>query len=440
MRYTHLRRENRMRSVGCFLRELVKHYIFFRSPKYSFQELMYYYALGVTFLLAFFSSFVNNLIGLPISLIIHTYIALPVLIGLFWLSKFKKRFKLSKNIYLIFVFLSINLIWFSTWGSAGSSLIILQAFLFMLLFFSSKKQLSWILPILFINILVLFSFELFFSDTLGRYNTNFDRSLDVFIATMVFFMFEIPVLLFAKGSLEKDRENAIQSEKSKTSYIVNLSHEIRTPMNAILGFSELLDTDSVEENERKQFVQIINQNGRTLLNLLNNVINMSSIDSGERMVSISKFFPGEVLMQVEDVLKQQVANNNKLDLRVVLPQKEVEVESDSTMLYQILINLGYNSIKFTPDGYIHIGYFTQDDNLIFYVRDTGAGMDNKVSDRLFERYQKDKNSSFQNNPQGAGLGLAICKGLTDLLKGEIWIDSELNKGSTFYFKLPVKFY
>ena len=419
------------------LKSLVHRYIFFKSSKSSFKELIYYYALGITFLLAFVSIFTNPILEIPLYLNVYTIVALPLILFLYWLSRFKGRTQLSQNIYLVFVSISFNIIWFATEGSAGGALIIVQAFLFMLIFFSTSNQLKWVLPLIFVNILILFSIEILLPGLVINYETHLNRSMDVFIITLVFYMFEIPVILFAKSSIDRDRIDAIQSEAQKTSLFVNLSHEIRTPMNAILGFSELLEEDDLDEEKRKHYVKIVNQSGRLLLNLLNNILNLNRLDSKKIEVCSTRFNPDEILDQIINMLAQGCCDKKNIELQIIKPEQTIEVETDSTILYQIIINLGYNAVKFTENGFVHIGYFTVEDDVIFYVKDTGIGISKEESEKIFKPYLQSKSTNVFNNPNGAGLGLAISKGLAQLLKAELWFESTKDVGTTFYLKLPL---
>lgn len=400
---------------------------------------MYYYALGITFLLAFISFFTNIIIDSSRLLNLLTLLTAPFLFFLYWLSYYKRKVRLSQNIFLFYVFFLFNIIWLTTQGSAGGGLVIIQAFILILIFFSSQMQVIKVLPLLFVNVFFLFIIEWTYPEYIESYSSNQARSLDVFVNMSIFFLFEIPVILFAKRIIDEDRIKAIKSEERKTSYIVNMSHEIRTPMNAIMGFAELLDDDDLDNDSKKQFIQIINDNSRTLLNLLNNIINLSKIEQDQTNVSLSKFNVSELLKQVNDVIKLQARKKKNIDLGLVIPNNDIFIESDAIMLYQIIINLGYNAIKFTDNGFIHLGCFVVDNNVVVYVKDTGKGMSKESAGKLFEKFSQVDSSNVVNNPNGAGLGLAICKQLTRLLKGEIWVDTTLNVGTTFYVKLPIKF-
>ncbi len=238
----------------------------------------------------------------------------------------------------------------------------------------------------------------------------------------------------AQQQLLKAKERAEESDRLKTAFLQNMSHEIRTPLNGMIGFTRLLNDDSITIEEAKEYAQFIESSGNRLLELINNIIDLSKIESGnilmnENTISISKLI-NEVYFQ-----QSHIANDKHILLNRILPDSEYIINADSLKIHQVLSNLVSNAIKFTQIGSVEFGYNVIENEVIFFVKDTGIGISSEYHDKIFDRfYQVD--SSLSRGFEGSGLGLSICKGLVDLLNGKIWLESELDYGSTFYFSIP----
>ncbi|MDA3779169.1 MAG: ATP-binding protein [Bacteroidales bacterium] len=233
---------------------------------------------------------------------------------------------------------------------------------------------------------------------------------------------------------------AENADKLKSAFLANMSHEIRTPMNAILGFSELLSSNNVDvtEDEKNEYINLIKSNGNSLLNLINDIIDISKIEANQLKIKKKQCNINEVLNNLEknyNGLKKQ-KNKNNIEIRIKNNYSNFSILTDPLRLQQILSNLIDNSLKFTENGFIEFGFIEQGiDTLLFYVKDTGIGMDEKDTNSVFDRFKKLDNDNTKLY-RGTGLGLAICKSLVELLNGEIWVKSKKGIGSTFYFTLP----
>lgn len=239
--------------------------------------------------------------------------------------------------------------------------------------------------------------------------------------------------------LVEARRRAEESDKLKSAFLANMSHEIRTPMNSIIGFSELLTKPGSFDKNKEKYLSFIINSGKSLLNLINDIIDISKIEAGQlkvkpRIVQLNPIV-NEIYIsqyQINDM------KNKPFELRM---QKAVEsddfnINTDPFRLKQILNNLIGNAMKFTTKGFIEFGYkFSGPDKLLFYVKDTGVGMPQDKLDVIFKRFgqieQKD-----DKNQTGTGLGLTISKKLAELLGGEMWVESVEGEGSTFFFTLP----
>ena len=234
------------------------------------------------------------------------------------------------------------------------------------------------------------------------------------------------------GELEKARSRAEQSDKLKSAFLANMSHEIRTPLNAIVGFSNLLSM--VEDKEEMlEYAGIIETNTELLLQLINDILDMSKIESGMYDFHVTQVDANQLMSEVEQVARLRIRTDEvSLSFAERLPQ--CVFHTDKNRLIQVLTNLVVNAIKFTSQGEIQIGYRLQDAHtLYFYVSDTGCGMSAEQCEHVFERFVK-----YNTFIQGTGLGLSICKMIIEKLGGEIGVQSESGKGSVFWFTLPYR--
>jgi len=207
-------------------------------------------------------------------------------------------------------------------------------------------------------------------------------------------------------------------------------------MNAILGFSSLLSESEVTEDEKNQYIDIIFQSGNQLLLIINDIVDLAGIESGQVKIKIGKVNINSVLRDMSEQYAYKVkAQNIRLILNAPLPDEKSEILTDRTRLIQIISNLLTNAFKFTKTGKIVFGYELKNGFLELFVSDTGIGIPQEYHSLIFERfYQVDSTVSRQY--AGTGLGLSICKAYVGLLGGDIWVDSKPGKGSTFYFTIP----
>jgi PAS domain S-box-containing protein len=233
------------------------------------------------------------------------------------------------------------------------------------------------------------------------------------------------------------KEKAEESDKVKTTFLHNISHEIRTPMNAIVGFSSLLEIPGLSDQARRQYNDIIFQSSNQLLSIINDIVDISNIETGHVKISRETVNINELIGNIYDQYRLK-ANASKLVFSRQIPDgyPDLMVILDETKLVQILSNLLDNAFKFTRKGKVEFGYSVKDDILEFYVSDTGPGVKPENLERIFERfYQVD--SSANQKTEGTGLGLSICRGYVNLMGGKIWAESKYGKGSVFRFTVPL---
>jgi len=257
------------------------------------------------------------------------------------------------------------------------------------------------------------------------------------------FMHQITVALH-RSQLEYEliraKDKAEESDKLKTAFLANMSHEIRTPMNGILGFAEMLNDNSLSTPNRKKYLEIINSNGKMLINLIDDIIDFAKIESDQVNIVQDDFSLNNLLNQVESTFLTSRLKRDKSRMRIVtktsFPDEKSYIRTDPIRLRQILTNLVGNAVKFTHKGIIEFGYNLESSKyLMFYVKDTGIGIEKDKLQLIFERFMQ-ADSSPSRKYGGSGLGLAISRGLVELLGGKMWAESTIHEGSTFYFTIP----
>jgi PAS domain S-box-containing protein len=231
------------------------------------------------------------------------------------------------------------------------------------------------------------------------------------------------------------KEKAEESDKLKSSFLANMSHEIRTPMNSIIGFSKMCVKDNLEDEKRRKYASYVVENGEQLLTIVNDILDLSKIEAGQVKIKPELF---NLNLLMENLYHNFQHQNNKgllLLMQKGILDENAMIYSDKTRLNQILSNLLNNALKFTLKGHIKFGYNVIDKQILFYVEDTGIGIPVEHHTKIFERFrQADLETTRLFG--GTGLGLSICKRLIELMNGKIWVQSEPNKGSVFYFTLP----
>ncbi len=242
----------------------------------------------------------------------------------------------------------------------------------------------------------------------------------------------------AQKNLEKDlvraKDEAEAANRIKTAFLANMSHEIRTPMNSILGFSDLLLIEEWDVRTLRNYLGIINQSSRRLLNVINDVIDISIIESGQVKIKPAVVNLEALFINIFE-LHQKSANDKGIELRKPSGKACDGFVSDETRLFQILSNLVGNAIKFTSSGYVEYGCNFDSNGIILFVKDTGIGISKEDQTIIFERFRQAE-SSAKGIYGGTGLGLAISKSLIEMMKGTISVESETGKGATFFVKLP----
>ena len=232
------------------------------------------------------------------------------------------------------------------------------------------------------------------------------------------------------------KEQAEESDRLKSTFLANMSHEIRTPMNGILGFAELLKEPNLTVEEQQDFIRTIGISGMRMLNTINNIVDISKIESGLMKVDIKETNINEKIEFTYKFFKPEVEIKGLQFLfKNSLPAKKAIIKTDNEKVYGMLANLIKNAIKFTYEGSIEFGYEKKGGYLEFFVKDTGIGIPQNQHKLIFERFRQGS-ESHNRGYEGSGLGLSIAKSYVEMLGGEIWVESEEGKGSIFYFTIP----
>jgi len=239
-----------------------------------------------------------------------------------------------------------------------------------------------------------------------------------------------------KEELITAKDKAEESEKLKSSFLTNISHEIRTPMNGIMGFAGLLKEPDLTGEQQQKYIKVIEDSGTRMINIINDLVNISKIESGALELNITQFNLNELLDYIFAYFKPEVERKGiLLLLDKKLPTNDVTIKSDREKVYSIVTNLVKNAVKFTNNGFIKFGFDKIDNEFTFFVHDTGIGISSEKQKIIFNRFIQ-ADTSLSKDYEGAGLGLTITKAYVEALGGKIWVKSEPGFGSSFYFTIP----
>ncbi len=277
-----------------------------------------------------------------------------------------------------------------------------------------------------------------------KYQLTIDGELQTFESRMIYLNKNHTLTIvrnvtsseLAKKELIAAKEKAEESDRLKSSFLANMSHEIRTPMNGIIGFSELLSAKTINPAEREYYTSIIVKSGHQLLDIINDVLEISKIETGQISINNTHVNLHYLLDVLYSFFKKKTADKN-LDLctHKASSKETLYILTDEGKLRQVLNNLISNAIKFTSSGSVSFGYSFMDEFIVFWVEDEGIGIAADEQTKIFDRFTQ-ANAKIMAQHGGTGLGLSISKSLVELLGGKIWVESELNKGSKFCFSLP----
>jgi hypothetical protein len=233
------------------------------------------------------------------------------------------------------------------------------------------------------------------------------------------------------------KDKAEESNRLKSSFLANMSHEIRTPLNGILGISQVLSDAGISQSEKEEYLALLDISSKRLIYLVDNLIDVAMIDSGQMIIIKEAFEFNSVVASFKGIYREQAdIQNIQLNIILGLNDEDSIIVSDQKRVYQIIDNLINNAVKFTKSGRIDFGYFADENEITFYVKDTGIGISRESLPFIFDKFRQVE-YSLSRSYEGSGIGLSIVKGLVELLGGRIWAESVLGEGTTFFFTLPL---
>lgn len=392
-------------------------------------------SLSITLVLIL-STFFNWLIGMQDSLVYLSAVGIVFYLALYLYGRFVGLGNVFYWIISIISLIYTDFIWFLNFASQGPILplfVVLYAFLILVF---DKKYILSISILMFANLMGLFLVELFYSETIGTYHDIKSRVYDNYIGMVFSFLVIYSFIAAIKRNYVREYERAKMSDNLKSAFVANMSHEIRTPLNAIVGFSSLMTDPDIQEEDKKSFENQIQLNSDYLLSLIEDIIDVSKIESNQLTVKLVDVDVVPLINQITQSFQLTVPKWKNIRVISNIDNSELVVNVDRVRFEQILRNLLSNAIKFTDDGIIEVGCQKGRDFYTFFVKDSGIGIHFEHQLVIFDRFRKIENSK-QQLYRGTGIGLFLSRQLVEMFGGKIWVESELNKGSTFYFTIPV---
>lgn len=357
-------------------------------------------------------------------------------IALYHFFKKDRYYNSLKLILIVLIWSTFNISWFFNHGFNRSVIILFAFFFTFLIFVQNHKGIIICTILMAINLGALLLIDTKWPELIAGEMTPEQEKVDIIYTLVIGWLLIPSYVLIAKNRYLKEYHKARQSEELKTSFLANMSHEIRTPLNAIMGFSELIKEDEdLRYNEK--YIDLIYTNGQYLHELIDQVLNISLIESGSltvqnRVVDLSEFLRR---METEGKMLIERAQKRGIEIRSVLSEPDLKIVTDLTQLEQVFKNLITNAIKFTSEGEIVIEVRYTNQIYHFSITDTGEGIAPEKQKSVFERFVK--LSDFEHSrSKGAGLGLYLCRQIVEKLGGEISVQSIPKKGSRFQFTLP----
>ncbi len=401
-----------------------------------------YLILGLSLLSA-----ILGLLGVIINLTLRlswfttltTVVVTLVFTIIYLLCRIRQKFTISKYIMIILSLAILNVQWFINYGSTGPIIylfVIIESFIILL--FEKREKFIFTLVVI-VNISILFFIEYRHPALIGHYSENSARLWDLYFGALIYLSLTILLLQVAMSFYFRQNEKVKLADKLKSAFLANMSHEIRTPMNGILGFAGLLKRPNLTGELQKEYISIIEKSGIRMLNILNDIIDISKIESGLMTVSITETNINEQIGYIGAFFQPEAEEKGiNFSYKCLLQAEETIILTDREKIYAILMNLVKNAIKYTDEGSVELGYEKKGGHLEFYIQDTGIGIPKDKINTIFDRFvQVDLVDKMLR--QGAGLGLSISKAYIDILGGHIRVESEEGQGSTFYFTIPYTF-
>ena len=387
-------------------------------------------------LFSFIAIFINMQLSFGTTLTIIPYVSFVVFVVLYYLVRKDRWLNFVKWSVIFTTFSLVNFLWYYNFGSHGPVLYLFVLIFSFSIFMLDGKQLLLAGILIICNVAVLFYIEIHDPGIVRDYPSVHARLEDIYTGIFLYLLMIFLVMRGAKNAYIAQYKQAKKADQLKSSFLANMSHEIRTPLNAIVGFSNILADENLTEEEKKQYSAIINGSNESLLRLVNDILDVSMIESDQLNLVINKCNVTNLIDNMEKTYQLRLSStNNNISIVNASESGNVSLSTDCARLQQVMVNLLDNAVKYTEEGKIEFGYTVEENEIKFYVRDTGIGIKEAHLNFLFDRFYKiedDKSKLFR----GTGIGLYLSKKLVNMLGGKIWVISEFGKGSTFYFTVP----
>lgn len=359
---------------------------------------------------------------------------------IYYLSRKKKNKTFYKWLIIVVTIIFINASWYFDYKSQGAMLYLLLLLYSYLILVLANKQLFFATLLIIVNIGALYFLE--YAKYVPPISGPGDVQLlmvDKYIGLAVYLIVAYGLMKIVKENYLNEYYKAKESDRLKTSFLANISHEIRTPLNAIVGFSNLMLTDDVTSDERKQYKAIINTNNKFLLELVNDILDISMIESNslqleEKQINLNALV-SDMELTYSEILKKQ--GKDQVELKTSVPKEDVLITIDGSYLLRALGHLLDNAVKFTDKGLVTFGFSVDSKMIRFHVKDTGIGIKEKDVAHLFERFNKLEYSK-EKIYSGTGIGLYLVKLIIEMFGGTVSAESTFGEGSEFIFTIPAK--
>ena len=424
---------NKNNTVSGFLEKLV----YGKSAERFEDKIPLFTTLAISLILVISTSF-NIAFGLKTEIILSSAVGVVLYFSLFLFGRLLDKKNTYSWLVSILSLVYLDYLWLINYGSLGPILalfVVLYAFLILVF---NRKFFFLISMVILADLIMLFLFELKYPDLIGTYPSNRSRLFDVYIGLIFCLMVIFAFMATIKKNYIREYERAKMSDRLKSAFVANLSHEIRTPLNAIVGFSSLISDTDVPEADKKMYEDQIIRNSDYLLNLIEDIIDVSKIESNQLTVKVIELNIVPVITRVVQSFQLTIPLDKKV--KVVAECKsnsgQMIVKVDQLRFEQILRNLLSNAVKFTEEGYIEVSCQRDGSFYVLSVKDTGIGIHIDHQKIIFDRFMKIDNSK-QHLYRGTGIGLFLSRQLVEMFGGKIWVESEVGKGSNFYFTIPV---
>lgn len=377
----------------------------------------------------------NIFLKLDPAIVLTSISGLVIFILIYLVLRFVKR---TRTVYVItglIMLLFVDAVWYVNYGSNGPVLLFFIVLYSFIILIFQRKYYSYITIIFVFNVLLLFLFESSGAGQLGEYPDKETRLLDNYLGFFICIAIILSFLTSIKWNYVRESEKAKKADQLKSAFLANMSHEIRTPLNAIVGFSSLMTDPHISNEDKNMFEKQIGSNSDYLLNLIEDIIDVSKIESNQLVLNIRDF---DVIPIINQIIQSfQLTDKTKKNIEILnkIKYNSLVIKVDRLRFEQIFRNLLSNALKFTEYGMVEVDCTKGNDFLTFSVKDTGIGIHFDNQEAIFDRFVKIETNK-QHLYRGTGIGLFLSKELVELFGGKIWVESDLGKGSVFYFTLP----